>query len=529
MRALAAGWAPLRYPTWRRLWAGQLTSHVGTWMQLVGAQWLMFELGGSALLVALVQTAVSLPVVVLALPAGVLGDLVDRRRVLIASQAVAFVAALALAISTFAGSITPLSLLLLTFTVGLADALRRPAWQAVQQELVPRELVAQAVALNSASVNAARAVGPAIGGLIVATAGPAWVFAANAVSFLAVLVAASSWRRQPQPTSSEAVRGALLAGLRFARSSPRLRRVLRSTLPFAFCASAVWSLLPVVAAERWGLESGGYGVLLGAVGLGAVAGVAAIPRVRSGVGPNGLVIGGGALLAASLLVLALAPSAALASPALIAAGGAWIAAVSSLNACAQTILPAWVRARGLAVFLLTLQGGQAAGAALWGALADAKDVRLPLLLAAAGLVANAFAGLRWPVRGGEDLDLTPAATWSEPQLAIEPAPEAGPVLVSVEYRVPREAQRAFEQAMRAVERSRRRAGARRWGLFRDLADPERYLEVFLLPSWEEHLQLRRRLTVADLRFHERVRELTSAEPVERHLVAAGEPHSAVGQ
>jgi MFS family permease len=516
----ASGWAPLRYPTWRRLFVGQLTSHVGTWMQLVGAQWLMIDLEGSALEVALVQTAVSLPVVVLALPAGALGDLVDRRRVLVASQSLALAAALALAVTTFSGAIDPVTLLALTFAVGLADALRRPVWQAVQQELVPRELIPHAVALNSASVNAARAVGPAIGGVVVAAAGPGWVFAANAASFLAVLLAASTWRREPQPASRERLRGAIWAGVRYTRASPRMRRVLSRTFPFALFASALWALLPLVAARRLGLGSDGYGLLLGAVGVGALAGVIAIPHLRAALGANGTVTLAIAVLGVALAAIATARAFLVGAAALTFAGAAWIAAVSSLNASAQTVLPAWVRARGLAVFLLTLQGGQAAGAALWGALAEHSAPTLPLFVAASGLAVTAAVGLSRPVRGGEDLDLSPAEGWSEPQLAFEPEPAVGPVLVTVEYIVPQAAQPAFEAAMQPVGRARLRAGARRWQLFRDLADRERYVETFLVPSWEEYLQLRRRATLADLRFERRARALAAREPRTTHLVAA---------
>ncbi|HYY23553.1 MAG TPA: MFS transporter, partial [Thermoleophilaceae bacterium] len=485
-----SAWAPLRHRQFRSLWTAQLVSNVGTWMQTVGAQWLMLSLDPSPLMVALVQTSISLPIVLLALPAGALGDVFDRRRVLMTSQAMMLVGAAVLAALTLAHAITAWSLLALTFSIGLGDALRRPTWQAIQPELVPRELIPQAAALNSTSVNLARALGPAIGGAVVAGAGPGWVFMANAASFLGVLGVLTVWRRERRQSAlgPERIGAAVRAGARYARSSPRLRAVLARTALFLCFGSSLWALLPVAAHSRLGLGSGGYGLLLGSVGVGALLGAVTLPSLRERRSANAIVTGESLVFAAAVAALAWFAVVPVAVIALVAAGFAWIATVSSLNASVQTILPSWVRARGMALFLLVVQGGQALGSVAWGFVAEHSDVQVAFTAVAGGLVLGVAFGLRYPVRSGEDLDLTPSRHWREPELVIDRDPSTGPVLVTIEYRVPPENHEAFRDAMQAVGRSRRRSGAERWGLFQEATDPDRFVEAFVVPSWEEHLR-----------------------------------------
>jgi MFS family permease len=521
--ATVSAWAPLRHRLFRALYVAQFASNAGTWMQVVGAQWLMGDLGGGPFAVALVQTATSLPIFLLVLPAGALGDVFDRRRVLLAAQGAMLVATGLLAALTAADLVTPALLLALVFLVGAGQALSVPCWQATVPELVERPEIPQAAALNGVNFNLARAVGPAIGGLIIAVAGPEAVFALNSVSFLGTLAVLSAWRRPPRHRAlvAEHVWEAVSAGGRFVRSAPTLRIVLvRSALFMAF-ASALWALLPVVARGPLGLGAGGYGLLLGSVGVGAVAGAFVLPVLRARLPLNTLVALAGVAYAGALAVIGLPERLPFVVGALVVAGLAWIAVLSSLNASAQTLLPDWARARGLAYYTLTFQGAQALGALVWGALAGVAGLAAALVVAAAGLVAGALAGRRLRLVA-LDLDLRPARHWPEPHLVLDPEPEEGPVLVTVEWRVPAEHVEAFREAMAPVGRSRRRTGARRWGLFQDAADPERFLEVWVVGSWEEHLrQHDERTTVRDEELEARARALARAGELEvRHLLSA---------
>jgi MFS family permease len=523
-RPLSA-WAPLRIRVFRALFIAQLTSNVGTWMQTVDAQWLMGSLSRNPLYVALIQTATALPVFLVGFPAGALGDIFDRRRILLTSQTFMLAAAAFLAALTFAGDVTPWLLLALTFAVGLGRALTAPSWQAIQPQLVGRALIPQAAALNSANMNVARAVGPAIGGVIVAAAGAGWVFALNAVSFLAVLAVLFTWRRAPveKALGREHIGGAMRAGIRYVRSAPRMRAVLVRASAFILFASALWALLPIVARGRLGLGSGGYGVLLAAIGVGAVLGAWTLPRARARWRTDRVVAGASAGFAAVAVVLAWVDSVPAVIAALVAGGYAWIAVLSSLNSTAQAVLPDWVRSRGLSLYLLVFFGGQALGSLVWGLVVQRSDTRVALSCVAAGLLLSLLIGRRYPLRPTRRLDLRPAQHWAEPELVLEPDPGHGPVLVTVEYRVPPERAGAFREAMQPVGRARRRSGGTRWGLFQDGADPERFLEVYLVATWEEHLrQHQERITHTDRMFEERARELLAegTEPRVEHLFFA---------
>jgi MFS family permease len=519
----SSAWSPLRYPLFRVLWIATVASNVGTWMQNVAAVWLMTSLTSTPLLVALVQTATSLPVFLVGLAAGALADVVDRRRLLLFTQGWMLVAAAALGILTLAGAATPWVVLALTFAIGLGAALNSPAWQAITNELVPRRELPAAVALGGVGFNLARAVGPALGGAVVAAAGAGVAFLLNAASFLGVMFVLYRWRREPETSTlpGERVFGAIRAGLRYARYAPALPAVLVRAGLFILCGSALWALLPLVARHRLGLGPGGYGVLLGCMGVGAVAGAALLPEARRRVTLDLLVGGASILFAAVTGVLAYASSLLLACAALIAGGAAWMAIMSSLNVAAQIAAPAWVRARALGVYLLVFQGGFAAGSALWGAVAGRAGEPTALACAAVGLVAGLAVVRRYPL-GGEELDLTPSMHWAEPVVAWEPDPEDGPVLVTVEYCIPPEQAREFGHAMCDMRRLRRRDGAMRWGLFVDVAEPSRYLETFLVESWAEHLRQHERVTAADRAVEERARAFHrgDAPPRVSHLISA---------
>jgi MFS family permease len=515
----ASAWAPLwYYPIFRALWIAQFASNVGTWMQTVGAQWLLID--QSPLLVSLVQTATSLPIVLLALPAGAWADLVDRRRLLLGAQFGMFVAAATLAAMTFLGAASPPVILTLTFLLGCGNAVASPAWQAIQPDLVDRAVLPQAAALNGVNMNLARAVGPALGGVIVATAGAGWVFALNAASFVGIAAVVARWQapERGDQGSRERLVEALRAGGRYVRHALIVRRLLYRAILFIPAASAVWALLPVVAARNLHLGSAGYGLLLGMVGVGAVAGALVIPRLRARVGSARLVTGAMFVTAGAIGLVATLGNAALVGIALVPVGGAWIAVMSSLNSGLQLALPNWVRARGLAYYLAVFQGAQAIGAVIWGVVADRTSVTTALLVAAAVLALGATLGLRSPMPDTSNLDRTPSAHWPAPQLIFTPNADDGPVLVTLTYRVPEHNVAAFTDAMRHVGRSRRRTGALRWELFRDGAEPTKFVESYLVGTWAEHLrQHEHRLTGADRRFEEEAQRYALGAPQVAHL------------
>jgi MFS family permease len=498
--------APLARPVFRALWIAALVSNVGYWMQSVGAVWQVGSEGGSAAQVALVQTAVSLPVVLLALPSGAAADVFDRRRLLLTTQTWMLLSAAALCAATVLGMASPNVVLALTFLLGLGNAANAPAWQATIPELVGGRLLAPAVALNSAGFNIGRAVGPALGGLVVAAAGPAAVFGLNAVSFLGVLAVLWRWRRRPHDELGvgERVLGAMGAGISYVRFAPPLRAVLVRTALFILPASALWALLPVVARGRLGMDATGFGLLLGALGIGSVLGAVLLPRVRRAVPIDARVVAGTCLFALATVALAVLRWPLAVGVAMVAAGMAWLAILTSLNVAVQTAVPRWVRARALAVYLLVFQGGLAIGSALWGVAAARLGERTALLAAAASFALGMLAALRWRLRGIGALDLTPSVR-PEPVTVIDPEPDDGPVLVLIRYRIDPARAEEFATAMRAMRRVRRRDGAYRWGLFEDVADPSCFVETYVVRSWAEHLRQHERFTAEDLAIRDRVR------------------------
>ena len=494
----------------RALWLAALVSNIGTLMQGVAAALLMTNLTTSAVPVALLTTMGNLPLLLVGLPAGALADMIDRRWLVLVTQVWMLIVAAALGGLAIVGWMTPTILLALTFLISLGGALSAPAWQAIVPELVPRSQLTTAVALNSAGFNLARAIGPAIGGLLVAAAGPAAVFMLNAASFFGIILVIGRWQpaERAMPARPERMRSAVAAGLRFARHSPPLRAVLVRTATFMLPASALWALLPVVATRELGLGPLGYGIMLASIGFGAVGGAVLLPRMRARFSVEAMMLALTLIFAAVFVVLALAQNIIALNAALLLIGVGWLTINSFLNVTAQMIVPGWVQARALGVYLLVSQGGLAGGSALWGVVAERYGVRAALLAAAVFLVLGALAALRWQLRPDESLDLSPSQHWPEPELAEEPHADDGPVLITVAYRVAEEQQEAFFQAMVAVEIIRRRDGAMRWGLFRDAADIERVLETFVVASWDEHMRQHERATMADRAEEERALELT---------------------
>jgi MFS family permease len=385
------------------MWIASVASNIGTWMHTVGASWLMTTLAASPLLVALVQTATTLPVFLLGLPAGVMADLVDRRKLLIFTQSWMLAVAALLGVLVIVGGVGPWWLLTLTFALGAGSAMNGPAWAAAIPELVPRDELPAAVALNSVGFNIARAVGPALGGIVMASSGAGAVFIANAISFLGVIIVLWSWKERPPAVREPGTRfrDAMREGLTYVRGARPFHAVLLRAGLFSLGGSALWAMLPVVASQEMKSTSLGYGILLGCLGAGSVIGAAALAPMRSRYPVDRIVALGVTLFAVATVGLALLKTLALAAPAMIVGGIAWITAMSSFNVCAQTIPPQWMRARALAFYLLVFQGSLAVGSGLWGEVARHVGVRASLLIAAAAMAAGLAAGFNWKLSVGE--------------------------------------------------------------------------------------------------------------------------------
>jgi len=515
--------APLRNPLFRALWTAALVSNVGGWMQSVAAAWQMTSLTSSPILIALVQTAATLPVFLVALPAGALADIVDRRRLLIVMQVWMIGVAGLLGVMTLAGAVTPWLLLGMTFALGLGAAMNAPAWQAIIPEAVSREQLPAAVALNSAGFNVARAVGPALGGIVISAAGVAAGFLLNAVSFFGVLIVIQKWKPPPRVSIAPAERlvGAMRVGLQYARHDTALLAVMVRAGASLVSATAIWALLPLLARERLGMGATGYGVLLGCLGSGAVLGAALLPRLLRFGGPDAVV--NGSTLAFALVTAAMAVTLhrITAGAVLLVGGVAWIGLLSTFNTAAQLSTPGWVKARALALYLLVSQGALAIGSAVWGAIAAEAGTPSALLLASIVLAGTVLLTNRFPLPR-QKADLLPSRHWPAPEVAMSIEPHDRPVLVTVEYRIPDDRAVPFVRAMSDIRRRRLRDGASNWGLYRDLAEPTRFVESFLVESWAEHLRQHERVTMddRDVEADARAYHIGPEAPVVSHLLAA---------
>jgi MFS family permease len=516
--------APLRRAGFRAAWTALAGSQLVIWMNTVGAVTVIASLSDSPTLIALVQTANSVPAVLLALVMGSMADIVDRRRFAIASQSWMLLSVAALATLTLTDAITPGLALAFTFALGAGMATTFVIYQALTQDFVPRSELMSAVALNGVAINLARALGPALAGLVIAAASAGALFALEAALLVAIvaLVALRVRPAGPVRASGERFAPAVRAGMRFVRFSPPVRTVLFRGALFSVSASALWALLPIVALGRLGLSDSSFGLLMGCVGCGAILGATMLPRLRRRFTFDRMIALASLGLAGGLVALAYVPWAELVAVTLLLTGACWLMVLSSLNTSAQRVAPGWVRARTLAAFQLVMQGGLAIGSLTWGLVTGAADVETALTIAAAGLVVGVALSRRWPLGETEHSDLTPAGAWSDPHVDIEPQPDDGPVLVTVEYEIdPADAER-FVPAMEALGRVRRRDGGYRWGVYADLEEPGRYLETFVVDSWSEHLRQHDRLTVADLELTDLVGTFHrgDAPPQVRHLLWA---------
>ena len=513
---------PLRQPLFARIWVASLISNFGGLIQTVGAAWLMTSLSGSADKVALVQVATAAPMLGLALLAGAVADIYDRRKVMLVAQSFMFVCSAALAALTYLGMISPFSLLAFTFLIGCGTALNSPAWQASVGEQVPREDVPRAIALNSMGFNLARSIGPGIGGLVVAAAGASTAFLLNALTYLGLIAVLATWRRtRPVRTlPAERIGPAMFAGLQYARLSPTISAILVRVFAFGGAGSAIWALMPLVAREVLKGGPATYGLLLGALGVGAVGGALASMRLRERFSTETVVRGAGVAFGGAVAVTAVSTSLPLTLLALLLAGSGWVLTLSSFNITVQIFSPGWVVGRSMSLFQSALFGGLALGSWGWGHVGDAVGVPWAVGLSGAATAASVLLGLRWSLPSLERPDLAPVRAGSVQAPEVQAEPSRGAVIVTVEYRVDQSDAAAFVAAMEEKRRIRRRDGARRWTLMQDLVESDLWIERFHSPSWVEHLRQRNRTTMADREIELRVRAFHRGEeaPHVRRLI-----------
>ncbi|MGE0312111.1 MAG: MFS transporter [Lautropia sp.] len=501
--------SPLRHAPFRRFYLGSAGSALGFTMLVTASAWLMATLTPSALMVALVQSASTLPTLAFGLVAGSLADLVDRKRVILSTQVIMIASGVALGLLTMAGWMNPIGLLLLIFLLGTAFTFYLPAQSASINELVSRADLPRAVALGAVAFNLARAVGPALAGVIAAWRGtaPAMLFAA--ACFVAMLFGARSVKRPTiaLPGVPETILSGVMTGVRFARHSDAMRSFLIRNLSFAACASALWALLPVIARDQLGFGAGGYGLLFGMFGGGAVVAAFLMPGQLQKRSLNTVVTFSVLVWTVAVLVVAASELAVVALAGAAGAGAAWVGTLASLGAGTQSTAPAWVRARAVSINLIAVQASLAIGSALWGALANVVGTQLTLAASAGAMLLLHVLNRKVRVELGEEADVTPYAQLPELGIKAEPMPNDGPVLVQMEYRIDPADETAFIHAIHAVEDTRRRNGASSWRVFRDLGEDGKFVERYIISSWAEYVRLRSRMTIADRRVQERVHKL----------------------
>ena len=493
-------WSTLRLPAFRGLWAGSAVYFTGNAMQVMAASWLMVELTGSSFLAALVQTAVFLPMFLLALPAGVLADTTDRRKLIttaLAAQAAIILVLSGLALAGWAG---PATLLLFTFCAGCCTALLSPAWNTSVADAVPREDMPQAITAMSIAWNSARALGPSIAGFVFALLGAGWVFAITVASALLMLQAVRRWPPAPHPASRlppERLWGGTLSGLRYARHSRIILAQLLRTVAYSGAGSALWALLPAIAAQQLQLGATGFGLLMGCLGTGAVAAGLVLGRVRARMGLEPLVAVGCVVFALVMVVAAFVRIPAVVCVALAIGGAAWMAVMATFNTATQSSAPPWVRSRAVALHTVSALGSFAIGSALWGAVSGVAGLPVTLAVAALAMAGGVFLARGFPLRMGDAHEVTPGTLGVELFVKDEPHPDDGPVSVELGYRIRDGEAEEFLHAVTQLRASRRRDGATLWRVYRDLGDPSRYVERFIVTSWADYLHQRARTTQAD--------------------------------
>ncbi|WP_455269314.1 MFS transporter [Rhizobium herbae] len=509
--------APFKHDTFRVIWVASLASNFGGLIQAVGAAWMMTSITDSVNMVALVQASTSLPIMLFSLVSGALADNFDRRRIMLVAQCFMLCVSALLTLCTYFGLISPWLLLFFTFLIGCGTALNNPSWQASVGDMVPREVLPAAVALNSMGFNITRSVGPAIGGAIVAAAGAAAAFAANTLSYFAIIFALLRWRREETLSTlpRESMGRAISAGLRYVAMSPNIGKVLVRGFVFGLSASAILALLPLVARD---LVAGGpltYGIMLGAFGLGAIGGALLSARLREHMSSEWVVRIAFAGFAVSSLITALSPYGWLTSLALLLAGAGWVLALSLFNTTVQLSTPRWVVGRALSLYQTTTFGGIAAGSWMWGQAAENYGPANALIASALLMVVGAAIGLKLPLPEFQSLNLDPLNRFSEPLLKLDLKPRSGPIVVMIDYEIADDDVPDFLTAMAERRRIRIRDGAGQWGLMRDLENPTIWTETYHVPTWVEYVRHNQRRTQADAEIGDRLTALHRGDAAPR--------------
>ncbi|WP_011581986.1 MULTISPECIES: MFS transporter [Chelativorans] len=500
---------PFHNIDFRLLWSASLVSNLGGLVQAVGAGWLMATIADSADMVALVQSATTLPVMIFSLAAGALADNIDRRRIMLTAQLLMMLVSVVLAYFAMAGMMTPWLLLAFTFLIGCGTALHNPSWQASMGDIVPKEDIPAAVTLNSMAFNIMRSVGPAIGGFIVAVAGAATAFALNAVSYIPLIIALMRWkhRRLPSSLPREAFAHAISAGLRYVAMSPNLTRVIFRGFVFGLGAIAILALLPLVARDLVGGSAITYGLLLGSFGIGAIGGALLNTRIREKFNNETIARGAFVIFALCALTLGLSRQVWLSCFSLLPAGACWVLALSLLNVSVQLSTPRWVVGRALSIYQTATFGGMAAGSWVWGQAAEIYGPANALMASTIVLVLGAAIGLRFALPEFARLNLDPLGEFQEPALRLDLRARSGPIMIMVDYEIAQEDLPAFLAAMAERRRIRIRDGARQWGLLRDLENPNIWTETYHVPTWVEYVRHNLRRTKADAEISEELRKL----------------------
>jgi MFS family permease len=488
-----------RNQTFRMLWVASLASNFGGLVQAVGAAWMMTTLSQSQSMVALVQTSITLPIVIFSLMAGVFADNFDRRRVMLIAQGFMLFVSVALTLLAFAGQLTPWLLLAFTFMIGCGTALHNPSWQASIGDIVSREELPAAVSLNSMGFNLMRSIGPAAGGAIVAIAGAAAAFAVNALSYVAIIGALWFWRpaKQQRNLPREPMGSAFSAGLRYVAMSPNLLKVIFRAFLFGLSAIAILALLPVVVKELLGQGALVYGILLGCFGVGAVFGALSNAKLRARFHNEHLTRTAFLVFAISSTTLAISPNYIISGAALFLAGGGWVVAMSLFNVTIQLSTPRWVVGRAIALYQTGAFGGMAAGSWIWGVTAENIGADKALMAAALVLVFGALIGARVPLPDFANLNLDPLNNFEEPPLRLDLKQRSGPIMIMIDYEIAQEDVPEFLAAMAERRRIRIRDGAQQWSLLRDLENPDIWTETYHVPTWVDYVRHHERRTHAD--------------------------------
>ena len=493
-------WTPLQNRVFAMLWLAWMTSNICMWMSDVAASWMMTSLSNSPIMVALIQTASNLPVFLMGLPSGALADIVNRKKYFVITQIwLAGVAAL-LCFFTFVGSLSAELLLVLTFMNGIGLAMRWPVFAAIIPDLVNREQLPAALAFNGMAMNASRIIGPLVAGALIASAGTEYVFALNMVLSLAITVIIMQWKYQADVSTlpGERFLGAIRVGIQYVKSSSRMRAVLIRIFLFFVQSSALMALLPIIAKEHFSGDAGTFTLLLSSLGFGAVISGAQLPWLRLRFDRNQLVFMGQVILSASAIGVVLAPNLWIAAPLMMINGAAWIITANSLSIAAQFALPSWIRARGMSIFQMSLMGGSAIGAAVWGKLADSTDVTVSVICGSIFGFIAVLGTNHLKIEGGTEEDLTPVCPIEHaiPDRNIDH--DEGPVMISVEYQIDPNHMQEFKKLMKQSKNARLRQGAMSWSLFEDAEKEGKILEYFVFETWADYLRRFDRFTTNDL-------------------------------